>query len=496
MKKMILLSMIYVLSSMLYADSVKAKVDSDEIVKGNPVQLYIQATGDDVVFPQIDSIDGTSVDGVSTQSSSNFTYINGDLKSEKTTTKALLFTPKKDMTIPSYTVEIGGKKYQTDPIKIKVTASNAPQMKQDALYSFKIQSDKKELTLGESMVLRLYVSISDKVQGAKLADFADPVTEGFFVKDLGEPKQYRQNDATVVEKQYLLTATKEGNLTIGAATAKLGEVDMRQRDFFGRYGTQWHEIASNDLAVQVKPQAKKSDLVGDFYIQSTIDTTQTEANKPVNLNVKIKGKGNLEDFEFPKYEIAGVSVFPNEAKVESKVVDGALYSTYTQSFALISDKDFTIPSKSFTSYDTATSTLKTLQTDAYEIKVKEDKTALAPAAAPTVKPETAEPSPKDQAPTIVQSGIKTEQSVAWWMLIAAFAAGILTMYLLMVLPKRKSSKKTYANDEALQILYPHINESKEVEEMVRQLYARKNGDKSVAIDKKKLKALIEKMKKA
>jgi hypothetical protein len=40
-----------------------------------------------------------------------------------------------------------------------------------------------------------------------------------------------------------------------------------------------------------------------------------------------------------------------------------------------------------------------------------------------------------------------------------------------------------------------MSESSEIEEVVRKLYAKKNGDKSVVIDKKVLKELVEKIKK-
>jgi uncharacterized protein (DUF952 family) len=49
----------------------------------------------------------------------------------------------------------------------------------------------------------------------------------------------------------------------------------------------------------------------------------------------------------------------------------------------------------------------------------------------------------------------------------------------------------YKESEALKMLYAHISENKAVEEMVHKLYARKNGDMSVQIDKKELKALVE-----
>ena len=431
------------------------------------------------------------------QSSRNMTYINGEMKSEKITIKIIGFVPQKDLTIPAYTVKIDGKNYQTKPISIKVVDSKAPQLKADSLYSFEIKSEKREVMAGESFVVNLYVTISDRIQGAKLSDFVDPVMSDFYSKALGEPKQYRQNGYTVVEKQYLLTAKSEGNFTIGAAKAKLGESDLRRRDFFGRYATQWYDIASNELMIQVKPQPQKSDLIGAFTLDATVDTTEVQVNKPVNLTIKIEGKGNLEDFEFPPYQIDGVTIFSDDAKVESRVDNGVLHSTYTKSFAMISDKDFTIPSQSFTVYNPETSRLEKMEISSYDIKVKGDVNALVPSATPVTTPsKVAQPSQKEKAvPTQVSTKSQVTQPIAWWwMLIVSFGSGILVMYLLTkFLSRAQHKKRVYGNDEALQILYPHINEDTLIEEMVRKLYARKNGDKSIAIDKKALNELIKKV---
>ncbi|CAA6819781.1 MAG: Unknown protein, partial [uncultured Sulfurovum sp.] len=63
-----------------------------------------------------------------------------------------------------------------------------------------------------------------------------------------------------------------------------------------------------------------------------------------------------------------------------------------------------------------------------------------------------------------------------------------------VLPKFKRKERHGKYEEALKVLYPKMGESKEVEEMVRQLYAQKNGNKSIEIDKNALKVLVEKYK--
>lgn len=485
------------LAECTYSASLEATVSQSEVVKGNEIQLQIKAMGEEITFPRIDTVNGVPILEKSRQNSINASYVNGDYKSEKAVTTIITFVPKKNMTIPSYTVTIDGKQYQTQPISIKVVTSNAPRLKSDTLYSFELKSEKTEVMAGESFILSLYVSVSDQMRGAQLSNFVDPQTQGFFSKALGEPKQYHQNGYSIVEKRYLVTANAEGNFTIGAAKAKLGETDFRRRDFFGRYAVQWHDIISNNLHIQVKPRPQKSDLIGEFTLDATVDGTEVKANKPVNLTVKIEGEGNLEDFEFPKYEIDGVTIYADDAKVESSVVGGQLHSTYTKTFAMISDRDFTIPSREFTVWNPKTSTLEKLKIASYDIKVKGKQKALAVTSpVNTGSSNAVEPSAKKEKKATQNIKEKVIEHITWWMLAFAFFAGMVIMYLLLkVLAFLKGRKKSYPNDEALQILYPHLNESEEVEEMVRQLYARKNGYKSIKIDKKALKVLIEKYKK-
>lgn len=58
--------------------------------------------------------------------------------------------------------------------------------------------------------------------------------------------------------------------------------------------------------------------------------------------------------------------------------------------------------------------------------------------------------------------------------------------------KWKRKANTIKESEALKILYPYINQSEEIEDIVRKLYAKKNGDKSIIIDKTILKMLVDK----
>ena len=70
------------------------------------------------------------------------------------------------------------------------------------------------------------------------------------------------------------------------------------------------------------------------------------------------------------------------------------------------------------------------------------------------------------------------------------------MSLLRWLPSMaKRGANPYKESEALKILYGHMSEDPKIEEMVRKLYARKNGDKDVKIDKKVLQEMVNRIKK-
>jgi len=113
---------------LLWAASVEATLANTEVVQGNMAQLRIVATGNRAAFPNITEIGGAKVLGRHQGQSNSFTYINGKSESKHTTVLTLTFAPQQDMTIPSYSVNIDGTVYKTEPIKLTVTKSNAPQV--------------------------------------------------------------------------------------------------------------------------------------------------------------------------------------------------------------------------------------------------------------------------------------------------------------------------------------------------------------------------------
>jgi len=482
-----------------FSHEVKVLVSDTEIVAGHVIRLKIRATGDKVIFPDIDEIDGVKVLEKEERVTNMFHYVNGVLKKERTTL-ILTFAPHHDMTIPSYDIDIDGKMYKSEAVKIKVMGENAKTIEDGNKFFLHLETDKKSVMVGEPILVTVKFSLKMGIRLTENPQYTKPSFKGFFSRELGDEKVYSKGNRQITEMKYLLTPLSAGTFKVGPARAKIGLADKNKRDMFGRFiGTTWHPIASNRVEIKVAKKPKESDLVGTFSIEHILDKKSVKANKPVNLTVKITGNGIFEDFEFPDYEIDGVTVYSDDAEIESKVENNALDSRYVKRFVFISDEDFSIPARHISVFDMKSQTLKYLDIPSYDVHV-ENKQALALTKAQARIPGAGKVHSNLEIPK--RSMLDTEEnrllpqvhSAPWWLIALAFLAGILVMYLLKSLLSLqwKSKGRTVKESEALGILYAYVNASAEVEEMVRKLYAKKNGDTGIVIDQKQLKRLVEK----
>ncbi|MEA3455058.1 MAG: BatD family protein, partial [Campylobacterota bacterium] len=352
--------------SFVLGASVKATVDDPNVVEGNSVRLILEATGEDVKFPTIHQVGDYPVEGVSNSTQSSIKVINGGVTRESVKKQTILFTPIKAMTIPSFSIEVDGQTIQTDPIDIKIVKSAAPTPGSSKKVSLDMVANKQSVFVGEPLLLSVFFNESRQINLMKV-EYQKPKTNDFFVKEVGGEKTYKKGEYLVHELRYLLTPKYDGNFSITPARAKVAERGQRKDEFFGTFFDTpiWSQIASNSLNVEVKPSPEETDLIGDLKLSEAIDATEVKANKPVNLTIKISGEGNLEDFDGLKYEIDGVTIYSDDAKVESQLVGNQLISSYEKKFVFIADHDFVIPSKAFTLFNFKTGKVETIQTESH-----------------------------------------------------------------------------------------------------------------------------------
>jgi hypothetical protein len=485
--------------NLLFAIGVEATVSSTKVVKGTEVQLRLTAKGGDATFPNIQAIGNAPILSTSKSQQHSLRFINGKNSSEHSTTLTYIFAPQESMTIPSYTVTIEGKPYQTLPIQLTVEApSTNPNQANGQTNDFHIwmESSKTTALLDEPFIVTFYFSRNQHVRVSRGSQYTPPTFDGFYVKELEKVPLYQKEGRYIEEIRYLLTPKKVGTFTIAPARLKVALEENTQRDIFGMFfNTQWRHLATNSLTIKVTPQPVEADLYGNFNIDATIDKTNTTPNKPVNLTLTLQGEGSLEDFIPPEYVIDGVTIYSDEATIKTEVTNGTLHSTYTKRYAFIADKAFTIPQQHIKQYTSHTKETKVLTIPTFSVKVKGSVQKKQPKLSPNLSTTPNAVSSKTTKETTQQ----TQTPAPSWqpnysMLTIAFLLGMFTMLLVGLLYmwlKRKKEPNPLKNNDALQQLYPHITKDKAIEQMVQDLYAKKQGDKSIKIDKKRLKEMLK-----
>ncbi len=470
---------------LLTAGSISATVDTQEVFKGDTVILTLVVTGKNIDYiPEIDEIAGQKVLTVQRRTGADFVQVDGVNSMEKTQTLMLEFRPEHNLTIPSFSVKVDGELKSTNPINLTVKEPPIGAKRESSNFSLDVKIAKSSFYLGESVLFRVYFKQRTNVDVMQLK-YQPPAFKDFFSKQIGKGETYKKGVYTIQELKYLLIAKKAGELQIEPATAKVAQ-RTRELQSGGWYidVPKWTQISSPSLVVNVKAPTEAHDIVGDYRLTQKIDKTKVKANKPVHLTIELLGEGTLDDYEGVEFKIPNVTIYSDKPKLESRLVGDTLHSHYSKSFVFIAEHDFTIPSKTIRAYNYKTGEIKLLKTKAYSIEVEGAKLAQNGSMVHTKNPldfSANEFSNQSRLPSLLA-------------LFLAFVLGIVVTYFFKYLSKInlwKPKGKSFRGDEALKILYPKMSQSKEVEEMVRKLYAIKNGNQKIEIDKQQLKELVE-----
>ncbi|TQV63338.1 MAG: protein BatD [Sulfurovum sp.] len=470
----------------LYSATLTAKVDKKEVILGESVHLTIEAISLNMPsMPDIQSINGVAVTGKSQNNEMQFSSINGHIETQNKSTLELDFNPINSMTIKPISIKVDGEVLTTKPIDIVVKSSpsissnNTQIPATNSDFALILKPSKPHIYMGESINLKIMFIENVRKDIVKL-DYEQPAFKDFTSKQIDDEKSYIQNGRVIHEMEYLLTPKSAGKLKIEPAKVV---VVTKEVDSFGFYTNSKKNIVSQSIDIEVITPKTQTDLIGNFSLTDTMDKMEVESSQPVKLTIEISGIGDLSRWGGIDFEIDGVSVFAKDANLTSQTINGELHSTYKREFEFIAQKDFTIPSKSITIYDYKSGKIITLSTKSYMIKIK------------------------NATLSNVSNIIKNDNNISFGSLDNHFSPDIfktlfylfafmVTIFILFKLFKKFKStnlwrKKSFIDEEeALKKLYPYISKSSEIEEMVQQLY-KKRTDKSVHIDKKRLKALME-----
>jgi hypothetical protein len=465
----ILLLLLVTSHVMLFA-GVKASLEQSTISMGDTATLNLSISGKDIKRPQILKLCDTDV--VATGSRTNIEMVNGNYN--RSYVLSYQFVPQKDCEIQPIEVEVDGVIQKSSSVSLKVKPVDRSQ---DSDFILSLSSDKKEVLVGEPFEATL---LFKQKSGAQAVDskYIAPDLKGFWNKNESKPIQYKDGDYAVTKVIYTLSAQRVGELEISPAKIQIAS-RSNTRDMFGMWmqNLNWKTYFSNELKVTVKPLPEGVFLVGDFTISASADKNEINPNEALNVVVKVKGEGNLEDIKTLKPYVDNVSVFDEKIAIQN--------SELSQKMAFVADADFSVPPFSIKYFDLKTKEVKTIATEEIKVKVNGAKAKKEL----TIKRQESE----DTATQALES-TKTAISYSW--LLIAFAAGLAGGILIMML----KPWKFFAKDKSVNIKDPKIllmkllpfKSDEEVQKIVDILEKNIYLNEKIEIDKKVLKMILKK----
>ena len=340
----------------IFAANVSVSVNKTHLNTGEELIITIHAQGHNVHFPQINQIDGTNITG--TSRADNISVINGKMK--ESITQSYILYPIKSITIPSFTVIIDSKAYHTKPLKI--TVEEPKQTKGD--FELDVNISKNNLYLGESAVLTMKFIQSKQADSINIQK---PIIKNFILKEIKNFSTIKNNKKISVFK-FLIIPQKSGEYKIGPFIATIGYiVKTTPDDFMGlNIATmRYKNIYSNKLSIKVK-EIPLNSVFGNFKLTQKVQKTKLKENEPNKITINLSGCGDFYSIGNFNLNIPNATVYSSKPVKNLTIKNNQICGNFSQTFTIISQYNYTIPSIKLKEFN---GTLKTLSTKPVYVSV-------------------------------------------------------------------------------------------------------------------------------
>ncbi len=240
-------------------------------------------------------------------------------------------------------------------------------------YKWSLDLNKKNIVTNEAVYFKYTCMFSDKSE-LYVIEF-NPVTdnENYTIKLLSEQEQiideHRENSF-----EFVLYVKKDGDFKLNLeATMKKTNKDSIENTVLGRDNKDYEEYSIKKIPLEpIELSVIKVDqsLVGNFTMQTKQDKESVTQYEPYHLEIILEGKGNFKKIQPFHFEIQNVKVFAEEPKLNVALTKEGTEGRWSQKFAFVSEKEFTIPAQQFQYYDLAQQKGHILQTKPLQIKVQ------------------------------------------------------------------------------------------------------------------------------
>ena len=404
------------LPAMLNAQNATIKASAKSVVEvGEQFQVVydINAKVKDFKAPAFTNFD--VVGGPFTSSSTSVNMVNGSVT--KTVSNKYTYVLKAykegDFTIGAATANADGSAISSNTLSIKVekgsgnsasgsssssssntavgTSSGSSEISNKDLY-LSIHASSKTVYVGEPLTITYKIHTRVPVSSVSVSKM--PSYAGFWMKDMSDNssvlKQTQEGEFTVAEiRKVILIPQKADGLPVEPMGVECVAQVRRQSNrqsydpfeaffndpfFGGGYVNVNRDLLSPSLTIKVLPTPEEgkpagyAGAVGSYTMTTEIDKTTLDANDAFTITVTLKGTGNIELADMPKFN------FPPDFEVYDPKITSSIQGvsgTKKAEYLVIPRHagDFKVPSAQFAYFNPSKNKYETISTPEYDIHV-------------------------------------------------------------------------------------------------------------------------------
>lgn len=401
MKKWYLYLLIFLLPVKMSGQDLTIKAEYPKVVTAGEqftVMWTVNAGGGEFSAPQLNGF--YKLMGPQTSYSSSTQIINGRMSQQTSYSYVFYLQAMNEgkFVIAPAIFRLKNKEYKSDSMYIEVikdvsarranqnnNADNPVKTNEQVPVTdifLKLILSRNEVYLGEHIVAS--VKLYTKIDLAGLNEVKFPAFNGFLKENLETPplsSLQRENIngtiyGTGLVQQFLLYPQITGEINIepveitALIQQKTGQTDPFFGDFFSSYQNVPKVIISQPVKIKVKPLpgTKPDDfsgVVGEIKIDASLNKDSVNVNDALNFRIAVTGTGNLKLAGSPVLKLSpDIEVY--DPKVSDNIRNSANGTTGQKTFEYVLIPrhwgDFTIPSVSYTFFNTAKKIYEQLST--------------------------------------------------------------------------------------------------------------------------------------
>jgi hypothetical protein len=460
-----------------HAVTLSSTVDRQQIGEDETLNLTISVDDSNVSgSPDLAGLD-SNFQIMRSNSSSNTTFINGKVSSQKEWHYILLPRHTGKLLIPSFKLD----KLFSDAIEIDVTANSAnangnndeATTAQHSDLFLEQKLDKSEAYVQERITLTLRIYTAIQIARPQIPD---PVLPDVMVEKLGQAEyQSKQNgrDFYVLEYKYGLFANKSGKLTLPKQRYEISQIisNGSRAPFnfpgFDTPDTQSRFLSSPELTLNIKPQP--DNLPSDYWLASEDvqisdnwpEQQTAEVGTPLTHSIVIKALGNLAAHipPLPAMNITGLKSYAENPELTNTQVNDNFLAIRKENIAIVPVQPgaYTLPAITIHWWDTKNKQFKTSTLPERTLMVHGNAAASTTAPSPTPPASSSAPivNPTNDAGSISPPAGNANAAPApfylnlyLWIAIAGVLLTLWIVTIVLLLRKKSSALSSNASDDA------------------------------------------------